>query len=106
MLYIPCSSEHEASTIATSLVQEKLVACCNLIPSVRSFYLWAEAGEEQKLCEDTEVLLIAKSSQDKFTEIETRVKELHSYTCPCIVALSIEQVNQEYENWLNLQIKN
>ncbi len=95
LVYITCSKIEEAKTIAQTVVSERLAACANIIPQMHSVYIW-----EGKLCEDQEVVLILKSLEDKYEALAKRVKELHSYDCPCVVAIDVKQANEKYLNWI------
>ena len=81
IIFITASSSEEAQKIATALVEEKLVACVNIIPQIRSIYWW-----EGKVCQDDEVMLISKTKQSLFTTLMDRVKALHSYEVPEIIS--------------------
>ncbi len=89
-----------AEKIAETLVREHLAACCNIVPHVTSIYFWE--GRVQK---DAEVLLIIKTSELKYEALEQRIKALHSYTVPEIIALPIENGSEEYLNWIREVVK-
>ena len=95
IIFITTSSAEEAQKIATALVEEKLVACVNIIPEIRSIYWW-----EGKVCQDDEVMLISKTKQSLFTTLMDRVKALHSYEMPEIIAFSISEGSPEYLSWI------
>ena len=95
IIFITASSEEEAKKIATALVNEKLVACVNIIPKIHSIYWW-----EGKVCQDDEVMLISKSKQSLFPAIMDRVKSLHSYKVPEIISFPISEGLPEYLNWI------
>lgn len=82
--------------IAKPLVQEKLAACVSIIPEVKSIYTW-----QNELCSEAESLLLIKTHRGKFSALEKRIKELHTYQIPEIIALSIESGHQPYLKWLN-----
>lgn len=96
MAYIACKNQSEAQTMARTLVQEKLVACANVIPAVQSFFVWKGKTENQ-----TEAILICKTLEEKMAAVQKRVKELHSYDVPCIAFYQAKRVNKEYLNWVN-----
>ena len=81
----------KAGEIAKTLVQEKIAACVNIIPGVKSFYFW-----EGKLCEDEESTLLIKLRKSDFSVLEKRINELHPYDVPEIVALNVTDVNGPY----------
>jgi periplasmic divalent cation tolerance protein len=89
----------EAKELAMTLVQEKLVACVNIIDMVSSIYWW-----EGKICDDKESLLILKTKQDMVDALIIRTKQIHSYTVPEIIALPVISGNQDYLNWINESI--
>lgn len=95
VVFITAPNEEEAAKIGRALVEERLAACANIIPSVRSIYRWK--GE---VCDDSECLLVIKTLWDRFGELERRVKELHSYEVPEIIALKIVNGSQEYLDWV------
>ena len=95
IIFITASSSEEAQNIATALVEEKLVACVNIIPQIRSIYWW-----EGKVCQDDEVMLISKTKQSLFTTLMDRVKVLHSYEVPEIIAFPISEGSPEYLSWI------
>lgn len=86
--------EDVAATIARTLVTEQRAACINVLPGVRSFYRW-----EGKLQDDREVLLVAKVAVERFEEYRKRMKELHPYQVPEIVALDAAAVDDAYLRW-------
>ena len=92
---ITASSRTEADTIARALVGEKLAACVNIIPGVRSVYRW-----QGKVEEADEIILIAKTRAELFEPLRKLVKALHSYECPCIVALPVSTGYQAFLDWV------
>ena len=94
-VYITTANHQEAETIAQDLVAKRLVACANILPSIQSYYWW-----EGKVQKDSEVVLVAKTTSNKVDDMIIQVKSLHSYDCPCIIALPIEKGSPEYLNWL------
>lgn len=94
-LYITASSDDEAAAIARVLVTERLVACANLVPGVRSFYWWE--GEVQ---DGREVLILCKTRAELVDRAVARVRQVHGYACPCVVALPIVAGNPEYLDWI------
>lgn len=100
LVYMTAGSADEARTIGEALVAEKLAACVNLIDGMTSIYRWQ--GDMQL---DTETVIIAKTTSDRVAALTERVKALHSYDCPCVVALSIEGGNDAFLNWISDQVK-
>ena len=100
LVYITTKNKAQAAEIGKKLVQERIVACVNIVDGMQSIYWW-----EGKICEDNEAILIAKTSDSLFNNLLARVKELHSYTVPCIVAIPIKKGNPDYINWLQNEIQ-
>ena len=95
VVFITASSEDEAAKIGRSLVEAHIAGCVNIIKDIRSIYLWEENIEDEK-----EVLMIAKTRKDLFQELMKKVRELHSYTVPEIIALPIIEGSDDYLKWL------
>ena len=94
-VFITASNVEEADRIAEALVQESLAACVNIVAGCRSVYRW-----ENKVVRDDEVLLIAKTSRARFSELERRVRELHSYDVPEIIGVDLAEVASGYADFL------
>jgi periplasmic divalent cation tolerance protein len=92
---ITCASLEEALRIAEALVEERLAACANILPGVRSIYRWQGRVERAE-----EVELTLKTRRPLVPELTRRVQALHSYECPCIIALPIEGGNAAYLDWI------
>jgi periplasmic divalent cation tolerance protein len=95
VVLITCPDAPTAETIARALVEEGLAACVNLIPGVTSIYRW-----EGKLCRESEILLAVKTRRRKLAALERRVRALHPYTVPEIVALPIVAGSPAYLEWI------
>ncbi len=96
VVYITASSEEEARAIAGAIVEERLAACANILRNVRSVYRW-----EGKVQDDAEVLMIVKTKRALFGKLQARVKELHSYTVPEIIASPVVEGSTDYLTWLS-----
>jgi periplasmic divalent cation tolerance protein len=94
-LYVTTANTQEAETIARTLVGERLAACANVLGAMRSFYWWD--GEVQ---ESGEVALVLKTRLDLVDAATQRIKALHSYDCPCVVALTIDGGNTDFIKWI------
>ncbi len=92
---ITAGSYEEGERIAEGLVRAGLAACVNLARGVESFYHW-----EGKFCREGEVLLIVKSLRALLPELVKRVKELHSYSVPEVIALPIVGGSEDYLKWV------
>jgi len=95
VVLITASDEEEAVKIAQILVEEKLVACVNIVPRLRSIYIWQGEVEDE-----TEALMLCKTRHDLFDTLQNRVKELHSYTVPEIIALPVVAGSDDYLGWI------
>jgi len=95
VVFITVSSEDEAAKIAKALVENKLAGCVNIIKNIRSIYSW-----QGKIEDEPEVLMIAKTQKHLFDSLMKKVKELHSYSVPEIIALPIVEGSEEYLKWL------
>jgi periplasmic divalent cation tolerance protein len=95
VLYVTVPNGEEAQHIAESLVSERLAACVNIIDGIRSVYWWQ--GEVHR---DSELLMIIKSTKERYEALEERIKQLHSYSTPEVIALSIECGSSDYLKWL------
>ncbi len=95
LLYVTAPNVAEAERIGEALVQERLVACANILGPIASIYWW-----QGKVQRDAEAVLIAKTRADLVERVVARVKELHSYTVPCVVSLAIEQGNADFLRWI------
>lgn len=95
VVLITGSNEDEAVKIAKTLVEEKLAGCVNIVKNIRSIYFW-----QDKIEDDSEVLMIVKTKAELFNELEKRVKSLHSYSVPEIIGIKIKKGSESYLNWL------
>lgn len=95
VVFVTAPSPRKAEEIATVLVNERLAACGNILPGIRSIYRW-----EGKLHESTEVLVMLKTQAELFEKLRARVKEVHSYDVPEIVSVRIEAGHSPYLDWI------
>lgn len=95
VVLVTASSRSEAETIAQVLVEEKLAACVSLMP-IHSIYTW-----ESELCQEDEWQLMIKTDLRQFEPLETRIKQLHSYKVPEIIALPIIKGSVSYLSWIS-----
>ena len=95
LVYITSGSLEEAKNIGQTLVEQNLVACVNILENMSSIYKWGD-----KLEEDQEVVIIAKTRKLLMPKLIETVKSLHSYDCACILELAIQGGNPDFLNWI------
>ena len=93
--YVTAGSRDEALSIGRAVVQERLAACANVLDGMTSIYWWQGALEQAG-----EAALILKTRAELVERLTARIKELHSYECPCVVALPIVAGNPAYLAWI------
>lgn len=96
MVYVTCASKAEAEKIAQTLLSERLIACANIVGPVSSHFHWKE-----KIDSAAEFLMIMKSRVDLFAALEQRVRALHSYEVPEVLAVPIVEGSKGYFDWMN-----
>lgn len=96
IIYITTENEEEAARIGKKLVEEKLIACVNIIQPIRSIY-----REGPEIRDEKEVAMICKTRADLVDKVIKRVRELHSYEVPEIISLPIEKGWPEYLKWID-----
>jgi periplasmic divalent cation tolerance protein len=96
VVMMTAATGEEATRLADMLVGSQLAACVQILPKIESVYRW-----EGKIERQPEVLLVAKTTQLKFSELEREVRALHSYDAPEIVALPITAASRPYLAWLS-----
>ena len=95
VVLVTCPSAEKAAEIARALVEERLAACGNVVPAVRSIYRW-----KGKVQDDAEALLILKSARDRFEALRARVLALHPYEVPEVIAVPVEAGHAPYLDWI------
>ena len=96
--FCTCSDTEVGHSLAKTLVTEQWAACVNILPGIQSVYVWNDS-----LCTDDEVLLIIKTTNQKWSGLQEQVKALHPYDCPELIKLSIEDGLPDYLAWLKAQ---
>ena len=92
LVYITCKYEKEARKISEHLLKKKLIACANFFP-IKSMYWWND-----KIADDKETAILAKTSNKNFKKVEAEIKKMHSYKIPCILKIDAK-ANKEYDKW-------
>lgn len=99
-IYVTAGSRDEALEIGRTLVKERVAACANVLPSITSVYWWEGAVQE-----NAEAALILKTREALVDKVTARVRELHSYDCPCVVALQIAGGNRAFLDWIDRETR-
>jgi len=100
MVFVTCEGRDQAEQIADKVVRDGLAACVNVMPGVRSCYVW-----EGKLTWSEEVLLVMKTTREEFERLEKRVRELHSYEVPEIIGVKVEVGFEKYLGWVRGNVR-
>ena len=96
VVFSTAASADEAERIARALVNERLAACVNVIPAIRSIYRW-----HGKIEDSEEVLLIIKSSRERFDALRVSLEKLHSYEVPEVIAVPVVDGARNYLHWMD-----
>ena len=99
-IYMTAGSKSEARKIAQALVESRLAACVNILDNMQSIYRW-----QGKVQEDSEVVLIAKTTEAQVFRLIEKVKSLHSYDCPCVVSLPVLDGYPPFLNWVHAEVE-
>ena len=100
VVLVTAKNKIEARKIANGLLKDRLIACANIVDGVESLFSWQGRVDCGK-----EVLMIIKTQQKLFKKVAIKVKELHSYTTPEIIALPIVAGSEDYLKWVNEVVK-
>ncbi len=95
VVFVTAPDEDTAAGIAKTSVGEGLAACANIVRNIRSIYKW-----QGKMEDESEVLMIAKTSRDKFEDLAKKVEDMHPYDVPEIISVPITQGSDPYIKWL------
>ena len=95
-----CSTDLEAEKLARLLVEERLAACVNIVPRMRSYYRWQGAVESAEEC-----LLVIKSARSLFGPLREALERAHSYEVPEVLALPILGGSAAYLNWMDSNLE-
>ncbi|MFH1464186.1 MAG: divalent-cation tolerance protein CutA [Pseudomonadota bacterium] len=98
LVIVSCPPQ-EADSLLTSLLQERLVGCGNILPGVKSRYWW-----EGRICEDQEALIFMETEEEKVPALLARIPQLHSYEVPKVLVLAVGETLGAYAGWLRAVI--
>lgn len=85
-----------ATTIARTLLDERLIACANVVPAIRSLYRW-----KGKVCDEAEVMVVLKLRRTDFARVRSRVVALHPYEVPEVIRLDVAAGHRRYLDWIS-----
>lgn len=100
LIYMTTKDKKEAEYISKTLIEEKLVACANIIDNMTSLYKWK--GE---LNREFECAVFLKTKEELFDSVRARICELHSYEVPCILKINLSDGHLPYLSWINESLK-
>ena len=100
VVLVTAPSEEKAAELARTLVEERLAACGNVVPGMRSIYRW-----EGRVAEDREALLILKTTAEAFPALRERVVALHPYECPEVLRLDVAGGHVPYLDWVRESVE-
>ena len=95
IVFVTAPSLEVARELITGILERRLVACANLVPGIESHYWW-----EGEICNEAEVMMILKTTENRLAELETHVLEAHPYDTPEFVAWPIVRGSEKYLDWL------
>ncbi len=99
VVYVTAADQAEALAIGRAAVDRRLAACANIFGPMTSIYTW-----QGKVREEPEIALLLKTNAAKLEALTRLVKDLHSYDCPCVVALPVAGGNPEFLDWIDSQV--
>jgi len=95
VVFVTVPDEENAEKIAREVVQSRLAACVNIVKNISSIYMW-----KGKVEEGGELLLIIKTSSSAFKRLKDRIKTIHPYSVPEIIAIDVTDGNRDYIKWV------
>ncbi len=98
LIYVTTETTEDAERIGSAVVEARLAACANILPEMTSIYCWQ--GDIKRASES---VLILKTSEDRTDAVIARIKALHTYECPCVVAIPITGGNPDFLNWIETE---
>ena len=97
-LYITNESAKEAKKIARHLLEKRMIGCANIFP-VNAMYWW-----KGKIADETEVVLIAKTTKENYQRVRDEIARIHPFDTPCIIKLDADP-NEKYLQWIKSELK-
>lgn len=99
LVFSNCGSEEEARRVARALVEARVAACVNIVPGIQSIYHWQGAIQE-----DSEWMLVIKSTRSLFDSLAAELRKIHSYQVPEVLAIPVIAGDQNYLDWMDREI--
>ena len=96
VIYVTCDTLAHAEALSRTLIEERLIACANIIPGLKSLYRW-----EDKIMEESEVAIIMKTSITKVKEAVARISALHTYDVPAVEVWDVADAPAPFQEWVN-----
>lgn len=90
------NSIENAKLIANTLIKDKLAACVNIVPQIKSIYYW-----NNEITEDDEYMMLIKTKNELFSEVKEKIMQLHPYEVPEIISVNISEGSDNYLRWIN-----
>ena len=95
LVFVTAPTAEKAAELGRTLVEEKLAACVNVVPGLRSIYTW-----EGKLEDTAEALMLVKTRAEQFEALRARVVALHPYQCPEVLKVAVDAGHPPYLDWV------
>lgn len=103
LVYTTWESVKQAKKAGRELLKKRLCACVNIYPNMEPMFWWPP--KENKIDESEEVVMIVKTLQDRYEELEKEIYKIHTYDIPCIIAIPTYKVNKDYYDWIKGELK-
>jgi periplasmic divalent cation tolerance protein len=95
LVYMTAGDRQEAERVGQALIESKLAACVNILDGMQSMFWW-----QGKVEQEGEIVVIAKTRDDLVPQLTEKVKSVHSYDCPCVVAVPVIDGNPDFLQWI------
>ena len=98
LVYVTCEDVEEARDIGRQMLKKRLCGCVNIFPDMQPMFWWPP--KSNTIDTSSEVVLILKTIESKYEQLELEISKVHSFDTPCILALPVKHVHQKYYDWL------